>query len=122
MGGKGPARSRSAAGHRMVSQPACGAPGPGAAPPILVVGSVALDSIETPFATRDDVLGGAAVHFSAAAGLLAEVRLVGVVGRDFPLQELEFLRARGVDLSGVEVAEGPSFRWRGRYHLDMDHR
>ncbi|MEA2647276.1 MAG: hypothetical protein QOE92_2359 [Chloroflexota bacterium] len=90
--------------------------------PILVVGSVALDSIETPFARRDDVLGGAAVHFSIAASLFAPVRLVGVVGRDFPMAELDILRRRDVDLAGLEVGEGPSFRWRGRYHLDMDHR
>jgi sugar/nucleoside kinase (ribokinase family) len=94
--------------------------GPGT--PILVVGSVALDSIETPFTTRDDVLGGAAVHFSIAASLLTQVRLVGVVGRDFPMGELDLLRRRNIDLEGLEVVDGPSFRWRGRYHLDMDHR
>jgi len=94
----------------------------GAASPILVVGSVALDTIETPFAVREDVLGGAAVHFSAAASLFAAVRLVGVVGQDFPMAELDFLRRRGVDLGGLAVVDGPSFRWRGRYHLDMDHR
>ncbi len=90
--------------------------------PILVVGSVALDSIETPFETREDVLGGAAVHFSAAAGLFTRVRLVAVVGRDFPLDALDILRRRGVDLDGLEIVDGPSFRWRGRYHLDMNHR
>lgn len=90
--------------------------------PILVAGSVALDSIETPFGSRDDVLGGAATHFSAAASLFGAVRLVGVVGADFPMHELDFLGRRGVDLSAVAVADGPSFRWRGRYHLDMDHR
>jgi sugar/nucleoside kinase (ribokinase family) len=89
---------------------------------ILVVGSVALDSIETPFETRENVLGGAAVHFSAAASLFTQVRLVGVVGRDFPLEALDILRARNVDLAGLEVVDGPSFRWRGRYHLDMNHR
>ena len=97
-------------------------PGPRAAAPILVVGSVALDSIETPFETREDVLGGAAVHFSAAASLFTQVRLVGIVGRDFPLDALDILRARDVDLAGLEVVDGPSFRWRGRYHLDMNHR
>jgi sugar/nucleoside kinase (ribokinase family) len=89
---------------------------------ILVVGSVALDSIETPFETREDVLGGAAVHFSAAASLFTTVRLVAVVGRDFPLDALDILRRRGVDLDGLEIVDGPSFRWRGRYHLDMNHR
>jgi sugar/nucleoside kinase (ribokinase family) len=95
----------------------------GATPaPILVVGSVALDSIETPFETREDVLGGAAVHFSVAASLFTTVRLVAVVGRDFPLDALDILRLRDVDLEGLEIADGPSFRWRGRYHLDMNHR
>jgi sugar/nucleoside kinase (ribokinase family) len=90
--------------------------------PILVVGSVALDSIETPFASHDDVLGGAAMHFSVAASLFTRVRLVAVVGADFPMAELDMLRSRDVDLDGLEVTDGPSFRWRGRYHLDMDHR
>lgn len=90
--------------------------------PILVVGSVALDSIETPFASHDDVLGGAAMHFSVAASLFTRVRLVAVVGGDFPMAELDLLRAQDVDLDGLEVTDGPSFRWRGRYHLDMDHR
>jgi sugar/nucleoside kinase (ribokinase family) len=92
------------------------------AAPILVVGSIALDTIETPFETRTDVLGGAGAHFSAAASLFAPVRLVGVVGGDFPMDELELLRSRGVDLRGLEVAEGSTFRWRGRYHLDMNER
>jgi sugar/nucleoside kinase (ribokinase family) len=83
---------------------------------------VALDSIETPFETRDDVLGGAAVHFSAAASLFTRVRLVGVVGRDFPLEALDILRSRNVDLAGLETVDGPSFRWRGRYRLDMNTR
>ena len=90
--------------------------------PILVVGSVALDSIETPFETRDDVLGGAAVHFSVAASLFTAVRLVGVIGSDFPDQALDVIRRRDVDLDGLEVVDGPSFRWRGRYHLDMNNR
>ena len=90
--------------------------------PILVVGSVALDTIETPFTTRADVLGGAAAPFSAAASLFAPVRLVGVIGDDFPVASLDFLRQRGVDLDGLVVAPGRSFRWHGRYHLDMDHR
>ncbi len=90
--------------------------------PILVVGSVALDSIETPFETRDDVLGGAAVHFSVAASLFTSVRLVAVIGSDFPDQALDVIRNRDVDLEGLEVVDGPSFRWHGRYHLDMNNR
>ncbi|MEA2683743.1 MAG: hypothetical protein QOK05_2071 [Chloroflexota bacterium] len=94
----------------------------GAVSPILVVGSVALDSVETPFESRDDLLGGAAAHFSIAASLFAPVRLVAVIGKDFPDEKLQVLRGRDIDLAGLAVADGPSFRWRGRYHLDMDHR
>lgn len=88
--------------------------------PVLVVGSVALDSVETPFGKADDVLGGSATFFSAAASLLTEVQLVGVVGSDYPIEKLEPLRARGVDLAGLEHADGPSFRWRGRYSHDLN--
>jgi sugar/nucleoside kinase (ribokinase family) len=87
---------------------------------VLVVGSVALDSVETPFGKADDVLGGSATFFSSAASLLTPVQLVGVVGSDYPVEKLEPLRARGVDLAGLERAEGPSFRWRGRYHHDLN--
>ncbi len=86
---------------------------------ILVVGSVALDSLETPFGTADDTVGGSAVHFSAAASLFAPVQLVGVVGDDYPVGELDFLRDRDVDLSGLETVEGESFRWKGRYTHDL---
>jgi sugar/nucleoside kinase (ribokinase family) len=87
---------------------------------VLVVGSVALDSVETPFGKAEDVLGGSGTFFSAAASHLTPVQLVGVVGSDYPVQQLEPLGARGVDLSGVERAEGESFRWRGRYRHDLN--
>lgn len=87
---------------------------------VLVVGSVALDSVETPFGKADDVLGGSATFFSAAASLLTPVQLVGVVGSDYPVEKLKALEARGVDLAGLEHAEGPSFRWRGRYRHDLN--
>ncbi|MEP6507644.1 MAG: PfkB family carbohydrate kinase [Gemmatimonadales bacterium] len=87
---------------------------------VLVVGSVALDSVETPFGKADDVLGGSATFFSAAASLLTPVQLVGVVGSDYPIEKLKPLEARGVDLAGLEHAEGPSFRWRGRYGHDLN--
>jgi sugar/nucleoside kinase (ribokinase family) len=87
---------------------------------VLVVGSVALDSVETPFGRVDDAVGGSATFFSAAASHLVPVQLVGVVGHDFPLQRLEALRQRGVDLSGLECADGESFRWRGRYRHDLN--
>ena len=87
---------------------------------LLVVGSVALDSVETPFGKADHVLGGSGTFFSAAASLLTPVQLVGVVGSDYPMKQLEELAKRGVDLAGVERAEGSSFRWRGRYRHDLN--
>lgn len=87
---------------------------------VLVVGSVALDSVETPFGKADDVLGGSATFFSASASLLTPVQLVGVIGSDYPVEKLEPLIDRGVDLAGLEHAEGPSFRWRGRYRHDLN--
>ena len=87
---------------------------------VLVVGSVALDSVETPFGRADDVLGGSGTFFSASASHLAKVQLVGVVGSDYPVEKLEPLAARGVDLAGLERADGESFRWRGRYRHDLN--
>lgn len=87
---------------------------------VLVVGSVALDSVETPFGRADEVLGGSGTFFSASASHFAPVQLVGVVGDDYPLADLEPLASRGVDLSGLETAEGSSFRWRGRYDHDLN--
>jgi len=87
----------------------------------VVVGSVALDTIETPFGTAQETLGGAAVYSSCAASILCRgVGVVGVVGGDFPPEHLDMLAARGVDLQGVQrVAGGQSFRWAGRYVGDM---
>ena len=89
---------------------------------ILVVGSVALDSVETPFGSADRVIGGSAVFFAAASSLLFPVQVVGVVGDDYPFEELDFLTERGADLSGVERAEGESFFWAGRYSYDLNSR
>jgi sugar/nucleoside kinase (ribokinase family) len=89
---------------------------------ILVVGSVALDSVETPFGSADRVIGGSAVFFAAASSLLSPVQVVGVIGDDYPFEELDFLTDRGVDLSGVERAEGESFFWAGRYSYDLNSR
>jgi sugar/nucleoside kinase (ribokinase family) len=94
----------------------------GAIVAIVVVGSVALDSIETPFGKVDDVLGGAASYFSLAASLFAPVELVAIVGEDFPGRYLNDLRARPIDLAGVRSIPGKTFRWGGRYHLDMNTR
>jgi sugar/nucleoside kinase (ribokinase family) len=89
---------------------------------ILVVGSVALDSVETPFGSAERVIGGSAVFFAAASSLLCPVRLVGVVGDDYPFEKLDFLTERGADLSGVERAAGESFFWAGKYTYDLNSR
>jgi sugar/nucleoside kinase (ribokinase family) len=89
---------------------------------LLVVGSVALDSIYTPFGETADTLGGSAVFFSVAASLLHPVRVVGVIGSDYPVDQLERLAARGIDWSGVERAQGESFRWKGKYSYDLQSR
>jgi sugar/nucleoside kinase (ribokinase family) len=90
--------------------------------PLLVVGSVALDSVETQAAKRDEVLGGAASYFSVAASFFAPVRLIGVVGNDFPKEHEALLGSFGVDLAGLERAPGRTFRWAGRYSPDFNHR
>ena len=89
---------------------------------LLVVGSVALDSIFTPFGETADALGGSAVYFSVAGSVLHPVQVVGVVGGDYPVHELEQLARRGIDWSGVERAEGESFRWKGKYSYDLQSR
>lgn len=88
---------------------------------VLVVGSVALDSLETPFGKRDDALGGSATYFSTAASLLTSVRLVAVIGEDFPENHVEMLRQKKVDLAGLtRVKGGKTFRWKGRYGENLN--
>jgi sugar/nucleoside kinase (ribokinase family) len=87
---------------------------------VLVVGSVALDTVETPFGRADRVVGGSATYFASAACQLTSVQMVGVVGDDYPVDKLEPLAARGVDLAGLEHAPGESFHWRGRYRHDLN--
>jgi len=90
---------------------------------LLVVGSIALDSVATPFGETADAPGGSAVFFSAAGAILHNpVQVVGVVGSDYPLGALHQLEARGVDLTGVERAPGESFRWKARYSYDLANR
>jgi len=89
---------------------------------LLVVGSVALDTVETPFGKAEDALGGSGTFFAAAASLFCPVQLVGVVGSDYPTDQLRFLSDRGVDLQGLERAEGESFRWSGVYSYDLNSR
>jgi sugar/nucleoside kinase (ribokinase family) len=85
---------------------------------LLVVGSVALDTIETPTGKRDDVPGGSALHCSLAASLYVLVHLVGVIGEDVPQEPLNRLEHRGVNLGGLQRVPGKTFRWAGRYHPD----
>ena len=87
---------------------------------VCVVGSVAIDTIETPTGRADEVLGGSCSYFSIAASYFAPVNMVAVVGSDFPAAEREFLASRGINLEGVEEVDGRTFRWTGRYHEDMN--
>ena len=87
---------------------------------ILVVGSVAFDTVRTPFGQAEEVLGGSATYFSAAASFFADVRLVAVVGEDFPEHHLAFLRSRKVDLRGLQRVPGRTFRWVGEYGFDLN--
>src|SRR5207237_905266 len=101
----------------------CGsAPRIGCEVSLLVVGSIALDSVATPFGETADAPGGSAVFFAAAGAVLHPVQVVGVVGSDYPLAALKSLEARGVDLSGVEQAAGESFRWKAKHSYDLSSR
>lgn len=86
---------------------------------VLVVGSVALDTLETPHGRADNALGGSATHFALSASRFAPVRLVGVVGKDFPREHIEMLKAQKIDVTGLEIADGKTFRWHGRFVGDM---
>ena len=87
---------------------------------ILVVGSVALDTVRTPFGEAREVLGGSATYFASSASYFAPVSVVAVVGEDFPMEELEFLKRRDVDLAGIDRRPGRTFRWRGEYGYDLN--
>jgi sugar/nucleoside kinase (ribokinase family) len=89
---------------------------------LVVVGSVALDTVETPAERREDLLGGSATYFAYAASFFAPVRVVGVVGEDFPSAGLDLLRERDVDLAGLVRKPGRTFRWAGRYDQSMNDR
>ena len=88
---------------------------------VLVIGSIALDTLETPFGKAEEQLGGAGSYFSLAASVLTPVQLVGVVGADLPERHLDTLRSKGIDLQGVQrIADGKTFRWKGKYEYDMN--
>src|SRR5262245_60722188 len=89
--------------------------------PLLVVGSVALDSVETPHGVVENALGGSATFFSYAASYFTPVRMVGVVGEDFPLSHRDMLEQRQIDTSGLRIEPGGrTFHWRGKYQGDMN--
>ncbi len=87
---------------------------------VLVVGSIALDTVKTPFEEHADLLGGSASYCAVAASFFTPVNLVGVVGEDFPPQHIEYFKTRGMDLAGLQIAPGKTFRWSGEYMLDMN--
>lgn len=87
---------------------------------VVVVGSIAFDTIKTPFGERIKALGGAANYFSVAAQYFTKVHMIGVVGEDYPRSHLEYLKNRGVDISGVEVVANASFHWQGEYGYDLN--
>src|SRR3972149_297867 len=82
---------------------------------LLVVGSVAFDSVRTPFGEVEDILGGSATYFSTAASYFTDVNLVAVGGEYFPAQHLNFLKSRGINTEGLEKQAGKTFRWKGEY-------
>ena len=87
---------------------------------LLVVGSVAFDSVKTPFGVADDVLGGSATYFSTAASYFTDVMLVAVVGEDFPEKHISFLKNRKIDVTGLQRSAGSTFRWKGEYGCDLN--
>ncbi len=87
---------------------------------ILVVGSVALDSVKTPFGTVNDALGGSGTYFSVSASYFAPVNLVAVVGRDFPEKHCRLLKKHDVNIDGLQKVEGKTFRWKGHYMYDLN--
>lgn len=89
---------------------------------VVVVGSIAVDSVETDKRKVEKSLGGAAMYFAHAARYFTDVNLVGVVGTDYDVNDVAYLKDQNVNLDGLEVVEGKTFRWGGRYHKDMNQR
>jgi len=89
---------------------------------VLIVGSTALDSIKTPRAENPRLLGGSASHAAVAASFFSPVNLVGIVGSDFPKKYVQLYRRHGIDLAGLQVAEGATFHWAGEYEVNMNNR
>ncbi|MFN2540926.1 MAG: PfkB family carbohydrate kinase [Chthoniobacterales bacterium] len=89
---------------------------------VLILGSIALDTVKTPIEERGDLLGGSASYAAAAASFFSPVKLVGIVGSDFPQSEFDFWKARKIDIEGVQRVEGKTFRWSGEYAWDLNTR
>src|SRR6266511_4942738 len=89
---------------------------------VLVVGSTALDSIKTPYRENPRLLGGSASHAAVAASFFGPVKLVGIVGEDFPKRYVQLYRRHGIDLQGLQVAAGKTFHWAGEYEVNMNNR
>lgn len=89
---------------------------------VLIVGSTALDSIKTPYSENPRLLGGSASHAAVAASFFSPVRLVGVVGEDFPKRYLSLYRRHGIDLGGLQILAGKTFHWAGEYEVNMNNR
>jgi ribokinase len=87
---------------------------------LLIVGSIALDSVKTPFGDKKDVLGGSAVHAAVSSSFFTATSLIGPLGNDFPAEHLQFLKSRDIDLSAAQRLDGPTFRWGGYYEYDMN--
>ena len=89
---------------------------------ILAVGSIAIDTLQTPAGSRSDVLGGSVLYFSIAAGLLTNIKIVGVVGNDFPEAGWQTIKSRGINVDNIQVLPGTTFRWGGKYNSDYSSR
>ena len=89
---------------------------------VLIVGSIAIDNIKTKLEHHEDLLGGSASYASFAASLLTRVNLLGIVGTDFPEQHIELFKSRGINVEGLQIVDGRTFRWSGEYEWDMNQR
>lgn len=87
---------------------------------LLVVGTVALDSVKTPFGSVESALGGSATYFSASASYFTDVQLVAVIGGDFPKEHIQFLKSRNIDIRGIQQEQGKTFHWKGEYGFDLN--
>jgi sugar/nucleoside kinase (ribokinase family) len=90
--------------------------------PLLVVGSIGIDDVKTPIAEHKNLLGGSASYAAVAASFFAPVRLVGVVGEDFPTAYHKLFKSKGINVDGLQIAKGKTFRWSGEYLWDLNQR